>query len=294
MDVERRHRRSRRRYRREGERRSSSEGRVRAPWRERNAVQAYWNAHPHGVEYAQEPDVEPGTPAFFERIRPWMSPYRFPELMARIEREAARLRGKRLLDLGCGLGYDSIEFLRRGVRVTAMDVSSSAVALAAVHFAIAGVEADGLQVATALALPFAAGAFDAVWADGVLYYTGDMPRALREIWRVLRAGGRAIVSHLRRRPSWMDALSRLGRAPIEFKDAEPPVSEAHTEAEILEMFRGFEVIEVTRDQYRARPIARRGWKAELYRWCFRPLYNAVPRVLARRWASKLSVVALKP
>jgi len=257
-------------------------------------VQAYWNAHPHGAEYAQQPDVEAGTPAFFECIRPWMSPYRFPELMARIEREAVRLRGKRLLDLGCGLGYDSVEFLRRGVRVTATDVSTSAIALAAVHFAIAGVQADGLEVATALALPYAAATFDAVWSDGVLYYTGDMPRALREIWRVLRSGGRAIVSHLRRRPSWMDLLSRLGRAPIEFKDAEPPVSEAHTETEILAMFGEFEVIETTRDQYRARPIARRGWQAELYRWCFRPVYNAVPRALAMHWASKFSVVALKP
>ena len=272
----------------------SRERRRRASYRKADAVRAYWNAHPHGAEYAERAAVEPGTPAFFERIRPWMSPYRFPELMARIEREAARLHGKRLLDLGCGLGYDSIEFLRRGVRVTAIDVSSAAVALAAMHFAIAGVQADGLEVATALALPYAAATFDAVWADGVLYYTGDMPRALHEIWRVLRAGGRAIVSHLRRRPSWMDLLSRLGRAPIEFKDAEPPVSEARTEAEILAMFGEFEVIETTRDQYRARPIARRGWKAELYRWCFRPVYNAVPRALAVRWASKLSVVARKP
>jgi ubiquinone/menaquinone biosynthesis C-methylase UbiE len=293
MDVDRRSRRRRRRPR-EGGRRRLSERRRRAPYREPNAVQAYWNAHPHGAEYAQQPDVGPGTAVFFERIRPWMSPYRFPGVMARIEREADLLRGKRLLDLGCGLGYDSIEFLRRGVRVTAADVSGSAVALARKHFTIAGVRADGLEVASALALPYADGTFDAVWSDGVLYYTGDMPRALREIWRVLRAGGQAIVSHLRRRPSWMDLLSRLGRAPIEFKDTEPPVSEAHTEAEILAMFGEFEVIETTRDQYRARPIARSGWKAQLYRWCFRPVYNAVPRGLAKRWASKFSVVALKP
>ncbi len=294
MDQERRRRVRRRGPRAARERRKTPERRRRPRYRAPDPVRSYWNAHPHGAEFLQAPDVRPGTAAFFARIRPWMSPYRFPGILARIEREAARLRGRRLLDLGCGLGYDSVEFLRRGVRVTASDVSSSALALAQRHFEIAGVRPDGLVVATALALPHADSSFDAVWSDGVLYYTGDMPRALREIYRVLRPGGRAIVSHLRRRPSWLDALSRLGRAPIEFKDEEPPVSEAHTEAEILAMFRDFRVLELTRDQYRARPIARRGWKARLYRWCFRPVYNAVPRALAERWASKCSVVAVKP
>ena len=260
----------------------------------RDAIREYWNAHPHGTEYAGSLDPESVTPAFFERIRPWMSPYRFPWIMEGIEREAAGLRGKRLLDVGCGLGYDSLEFIRRGVRVTATDISASAVALARRHFAIAGVRAEALDVASALDLPYGDGAFDAVWSDGVLYYTGDMPQALREIWRVLRPGGRAIVSHLRRRPSWIDLVSRLGHERIEFKDAEPPVSDAHTEAEILAMFGEFEVVETTRDQFRARPTARSGWKAALYRYGFQPLYNAMPRFLAELWASKLSVVALKP
>jgi len=257
------------------------------------AIRAYWNAHPHGVEYAEQQNLEPGTSAFFEHIRPCMSPYRFPWLMARIEREAAQLDGKRLLDAGCGLGYDSLEFLRRGVRVTAIDISASAVELARRQFAIAGVRADAVEVANVLGLPYADATFDAVWSNGVLYYSGDMPRAMSEIWRVLRPGGRAIISHLRRRPSWMDVLSHFGREPIEFKDAEPPVSESHTEAEILAMFREFLVLETTRDQYRAGPITRRRWKATLYRWGFRPVYNAMPRALAERWASKFSVTAMK-
>jgi ubiquinone/menaquinone biosynthesis C-methylase UbiE len=261
--------------------------------RQTEAIRAYWNAHPHGVEYAEQQNLEPGTPAFFEHIRPWMSPYRFPWLMARIEREAARLDGKRLLDVGCGLGYDSLEFLRRGVRVTAIDISASAVELTRRHFAIAGVRADAVEVADVLGLPYPDATFDAVWSNGVLYYSGDMPQAMSEIWRVLRPGGRAIISHLRRRPCWMDVLSRFGREPIEFKDAEPPVSESHTEAEILAMFREFLVVETTRDQFRARPIARRRWKATLYRWGFRPVYNAMPRALAERWASKFSVTAVK-
>jgi cyclopropane fatty-acyl-phospholipid synthase-like methyltransferase len=35
-----------------------------------------------------------------------------------IDREAKILKGKHLLEIGCGMGYDSLEFLKRGVRVT--------------------------------------------------------------------------------------------------------------------------------------------------------------------------------
>jgi SAM-dependent methyltransferase len=257
------------------------------------ASRVYWNTHADRAEYAGESCPAVATPEFFARIRPWMSPYRFPWIMDRIEREAAALRGKRLLDVGCGLGFDALEFMRRGVRVSVIDISAHAVALAWRHFAVSGVRPDVASIADALSLPFADETFDAVWSDGVLYYTGDMPGALHEIWRVLRPGGRAIVSHLRRRPSWLDLLSRLGHERIEFKDTEPPVSEARSEREILAMFDGFQVVEKTRDQFRARPIARRGWKAALYRRGFRPLYNAIPRAVAERWASKLSVTALK-
>ncbi|MEJ2080228.1 MAG: hypothetical protein P8Z74_19890 [Acidobacteriota bacterium] len=51
------------------------------------------------------------TPEFFEHIRPWMNPYKFPWIMERIEKEAAILKGKHLLEIGCGMGYDSLEFL---------------------------------------------------------------------------------------------------------------------------------------------------------------------------------------
>ncbi len=257
-------------------------------------IRAYWDAYPHGTQYATQTSLTPDTPTFFEQLRPWMNPYRCPGGLAQIEREAARLRGKRLLEVGCGLGYCSVEFLRRGVRVTATDVSPVSVELARRHFAVAGVRADAVEVASVLDLPYADSTFDAVWADGVLYYSGDIPRALREIGRVLRPGGRAFILHFRRQPSWLDALTHYGRERIEFKGQEPPISQSLTEPEILAMFREFRVVETAREQYRAQPIARRGWKAALYQWAFRPVYNAIPRTLAECWASKFSVTAVKP
>jgi ubiquinone/menaquinone biosynthesis C-methylase UbiE len=258
------------------------------------AIQDYWNVHTLGLQYVCDASIVPGTRQFFDHVRPWMNPVKFPWIMQRIEREAAALQGRHLLEIGCGLGYDSLEFLRRRVRVTATDLTPQAVALARRHFQLESVCPEEVRVANVLALPFAAGSFDAVWANGVLHHTGDTARALREIRRVLKPGGRAIISHFYRRRSWMYLLSRLGRENIEFKDEDPPVTDFFTDRQILELFDRFQVVEVAREHYRALPVARRGSKAALYRHLFRPVYNSLPLPLAKALAYKLSVVAVKP
>jgi SAM-dependent methyltransferase len=256
-------------------------------------VHAYWNKNTLGLQYVSDRSIEPGTPAFFAHIRPWMNPYKFPWIMERIEREAALLEGKHLLEIGCGMGYDSLEFLKRGVRVTAIDLTENAVKFARRHFEVEGVAAEDVRVGNALELPFADGTFDAVWSNGVLHATGDTQRAINEVRRVLKPGGRAIISHFYRKPSWMWTVHRLGREPIEAHEEDPPVNEFYTDDEVLGMFSGFRVLEAVHEHHRALPVAKRGVKAALYRWGFAPLYNLLPESIALRYAYKISVTAIK-
>lgn len=257
------------------------------------AVHDYWNAHTLGLQYVTDKTLEVGSPAFFAHIRPWMNPFKFPWIMARIEREAALLRGRHLLEIGCGMGFDSLEFLKRGVRVTATDLTPNAVELARRHFELEGLQAEAVHTADALNLPFDDDVFDAVWANGVVHATGDPARAIREVRRVLRPGGRAILSHFYRRPSWMYVLHRFGREHIEHPEQDPPVNEFLTEREIEALFEGFQIVEAAREHYRALAVQRRGLKAMLYRRVFRPIYNRLPEAWAMRWAYKYSVTAIK-
>jgi ubiquinone/menaquinone biosynthesis C-methylase UbiE len=257
-------------------------------------VHAYWNVHTLGLQYVSDQSLEPGTPEFFAHIRPWMNPYKFPWIMERIERESRLLKGKHLLEVGCGMGYDSLEFLKRGVRVTAIDLTENAVRFTKRHFEVEGVQAEAVQVGNALDLPFPDATFDAVWANGVLHATSNTQRAIDEVWRVLKPGGQAIISHFYRKPSWMWTVHRLGREPIEAHSEDPPVNEFYTDAEVLAMFRRFEVLEAVHEHHRALPVAKRGWKAALYKWVFAPVYNLVPEPIALKYAYKISVTARKP
>jgi SAM-dependent methyltransferase len=257
------------------------------------AVHDYWNSHTLGLQYMTDGSLKAGSPEFFAHIRPWMNPYKFPWIMERIEREAAILQGKHLLEVGCGMGYDSLEFLKRGVLVTATDLTPNAVSLTRRHFDIAGVQAEDIHTANALDLPFEDNTFDAVWANGVLHATGDTAGAIGETRRVLKPGGRAIICHFYRKPSWMYVLHRLGRENIEFTEEDPPVNEFLTEQEILTMFEGFDILEAVQDHYRALPIRRSGLKATIYTRAFRPIYNLLPESIAKRLAYKYSVTAIK-
>lgn len=254
----------------------------------------YWQTHPLGMQYVRDASVAVGSREFFEHIRPWMTPYKFPEVMPRIDREAARLRGKHLLEIGCGMGFDSLEFLKRGVRVTAIDLTPAAVELARRHFEIMGLMAEEVRVDNALRLSYPNESFDAVYSIGVLHHTGDTQRAVREIFRVLKPGGRAIICHLYRRPSWLRMVSTLGRENIEFTDEDAPVIDFFTDSEVIQMFEGFEIDEVIREHYRALPIARTGLIADLYRYGFRPAFNLLPESVAQKVAHKISIIANKP
>ena len=105
--------------------------------------------------------------------------------------------GERLLDLGAGGGRHAFEALRRGARVTALDYSASDLkdVAAVAGGMIAAGEATienwaGVVNADALDLPFPSGTFDRVIVSEVLEHVWDDERALVEIARVLRPGGR--------------------------------------------------------------------------------------------------------
>lgn len=102
-----------------------------------------------------------------------------------------RLRaGEKLLDMGCGSGWLADRCQRAGAQVWAADIAFAGVAGARARYPQAG----HFQVADVYHLPFAAGSFDAVVLSEVAEHLEDLPGALAEVARLLRPGGRLLVS----------------------------------------------------------------------------------------------------
>jgi ubiquinone/menaquinone biosynthesis C-methylase UbiE len=102
----------------------------------------------------------------------------------------------RVLELGCGpahLWAQNIERVPAGWEITLSDFSPGM--LGEARRTLAGaVRPFAFEVVDAQAIPFAGAAFDAVIANHMLYHVPDRPRALAEIRRVLRPGGRLYAS----------------------------------------------------------------------------------------------------
>jgi ubiquinone/menaquinone biosynthesis C-methylase UbiE len=100
------------------------------------------------------------------------------------------VRGKKLLDLGCGAGENSVYFAKKGADCIASDYSPGMVEVALKLAANNGVKVTGATV-NALDLDFPDNSFDIVYASNLLHHLPDPQACIREMYRVLKPGGKA-------------------------------------------------------------------------------------------------------
>jgi ubiquinone/menaquinone biosynthesis C-methylase UbiE len=94
--------------------------------------------------------------------------------------------GDKVLEIGCGTGADLLQFARHGAIATGIDLTSG-------HVELARKRLGGLaQIyqADMRKLPFANNSFDYIYCHGVLHHSDDPEKAISEMFRVLRPGGR--------------------------------------------------------------------------------------------------------
>jgi SAM-dependent methyltransferase len=163
---------------------------------EKQKAREQWSADPAGAVYGREHEF--GTRDFFDEVErhryleyaPWM-----PRVMG-----FSAFAGQRLLEVGCGMGTDLLQFARGGAQVTGVDLTPRSIEISRHHLRLYGQD-GGFAITDAEKLPFADESFDIVYSNGVLHHIPDTAEAVREIHRVLRPGGLARVM-LYHRNSW--------------------------------------------------------------------------------------------
>lgn len=99
------------------------------------------------------------------------------------------IRGKKVLDLGCGTGIYTKILKRKGANVQGIDISPKMIEIAKQY-----VKDVDFKVGSAYKLPYKTGTFDIVLASLVVHYFGNLGQAFREVRRVLKKNGVFIFS----------------------------------------------------------------------------------------------------
>ena len=155
--------------------------------------------------------------------------------------------------MGVGLGADHQRFAAAGARLTGVDLTERAVEHTQQRLAASGLRSQ-LKTADAENLPFADNTFDVVYSWGVLHHSPNTPKAIDEVWRVLRPGGSAwvMIYHTYSMVGymlWMRYALLAGRpgrtlADIYAQHLESPGTKAYTVDEARKLFARFSKVRV--------------------------------------------------
>jgi 2-polyprenyl-3-methyl-5-hydroxy-6-metoxy-1,4-benzoquinol methylase len=205
-------------------------------------IKQYWNTQPCNVKHSLS---EPGTEQYWNEVTERRF-YVEPHL-----RDFASFhlwRGKRVLEIGSGIGSDAVEFARHGAEYVGIDLSAESVAMSQQRFELFGLTGefhvmDGADTESMAKL----GKFDLVYSCGVLHHYPDMGTCLDNIRDALVPNGefRMLVYA---KNSWKYAMIQKGLDQFEAQ-AGCPYAKAYTKEEIYQLLdnRQLEVLRIRQD-----------------------------------------------
>jgi ubiquinone/menaquinone biosynthesis C-methylase UbiE len=235
------------------------------------AISKYWDHHIHDLTVAKHPV---GTKEFFTEL----DEYRFDKLcyLPQVV-DFGAYRGKRILEIGCGVGIDLVRFAKAGAQVTGVDLSQTAIDLAGKNLSLHSLNGT-LEVMDGENLEYPDASFNVVYAHGVLQYTGDPEKMVQEAFRVLKKGGEGIFM-VYNRISWLNLMSQVTKVELEHEDA--PVLRKYSISEFKQLLQSFQSVRIVVERFPVKSRLHGGLKGMLYNTLFVGTFNAVPKFIVR-------------
>jgi ubiquinone/menaquinone biosynthesis C-methylase UbiE len=254
-------------------------------------VHEYWNRRPCNIRHSPK---QVGTREYFDEVeaRKYYVEYHIPRFA-----EFPRWQGKRVLEVGCGIGTDTINFARHGAQVTAVDLTEKSLEVARQRAAVFGLE-DRIRFyqanAEELSRVVPVEPYDLVYSFGVIHHTPHPEKTLEQMRQYMHARSelRVMVYHRHSwKVLWMFLRSGKGRfwklneLIARYSEAETgcPITYSYTRKggrKLLEKY-GFQVTDVWADHifpYVIRDYKEYRYRKEWYfRWMPRPLFRALER-----------------
>jgi 2-polyprenyl-3-methyl-5-hydroxy-6-metoxy-1,4-benzoquinol methylase len=253
------------------------------------AVRDYWDRRPCNLRHGTAPV---GTREYFDQVE--ARKYRVePHIPGFAQFE--RWKGKKVLEVGCGLGTDSINFARAGADLTVVELSQASLDLCKKRFEVFGLAARfHLADAEELSATVPVEPYDLVYSFGVLHHTPEPAKAFAEIRKYLGPASELRVMLYAKRSTKALAIA-LGLAQPEAQ-AGCPVAFTYTAREVRALLEplGYRVASVTKDHIFPYVIDRYVKHEYVRRWRWRLLPGPLFRGLERLLGWHLLVVATVP
>lgn len=263
-------------------------------------VRNYWNSRPCNIRHSPAPV---GTREYFDEVeaRKYFVEPHIPGFA-----QFDRWTGRHVLEIGCGIGTDAINFARAGARVTAVDVSAASLDLACRRAEVFGLE-DQIRFVEAdaerLSEYVEPSPFDLVYSFGVIHHSPYPERIIKEVRRHFVGPDTTLKVMVYNRWSWKTlrillegraAFWRLDELIARSSEAQTgcPVTYSYTAGSVGELLEGFDIQERFVDHvfpYRVQDYVQYRYIKE---WHFRAMPQPVFRALERTLGWHLCVTAV--
>lgn len=263
-------------------------------------VRDYWNARPCNVRHST---AEIGTEEYFDQVeaRKYFIEPHIPRFA-----DFERWRGKRVLEIGCGLGTDTINFARSGAEVTAVDLSIESLKLAKQRAEVFGLsdritfyEANAEQLVDYIPQ----GHFDLVYSFGVIHHSPNPRQIIEQIRDNFSRRGTTLKLMVYNRYSWKVfwmllqermRFWKLDEIIAKHSEAQTgcPITYSYSKNTIRSLVDGFEVKEIFIDHifpYQIPKYVKYEYEKE---WYFRILPERIFRMIERSIGWHLCVTSV--
>jgi len=233
-------------------------------------VRDYWNRRPCNLRHGT---AAVGTREFFDQVeaRKYMVEPHIPAFS-----EFGKWKGKKVLEIGCGLGTAAVSFARAGADYTAVELSDESLKLARQRFEVFGLKGrfhSGNAEELSRFLPIEQ--YDLVYSFGVIHHAPHPEKIVAEVRKYLGPQSEFRLM-LYAKNSWKNILIEAGFDQPEAQSG-CPIAFTYTHDEVRALMQGYEVTDIRQEHIFPYVVE----KYVKYEYELQPWFKAMPQDMFR-------------